>query len=135
MERGPERQGDRGIMHHSSHRSMPSAENGAYPDRSNEHLDDRESVHSQEEKEKKKGLAGFFGTMLERNEREREKEREREREKVQEKDAQYELIRMIGYLTATSSEDWALVLEVCERASASEASAREAARALRREFK
>ncbi|KAL1747805.1 hypothetical protein HDZ31DRAFT_80224 [Schizophyllum fasciatum] len=46
-----------------------------------------------------------------------------------------ELTRMIGYLTATSSEDWALVLEVCERASASDALAKEAVRALRREFK
>jgi len=41
----------------------------------------------------------------------------------------------VGYLTATSSEDWTLVLEVCERASANEANAKEAARALRREFK
>ena len=40
-----------------------------------------------------------------------------------------------GYLTATSSEDWAVVLEVCERASANEANAKEAAKALRREFK
>ncbi|KAH9016799.1 hypothetical protein EDB84DRAFT_1523346 [Lactarius hengduanensis] len=39
-----------------------------------------------------------------------------------------------GYLTATSSEDWAVVLEVCERASATEANAKEAAKALRREF-
>ncbi|KAF5392012.1 hypothetical protein D9757_003341 [Collybiopsis confluens] len=46
-----------------------------------------------------------------------------------------ELIRMIGYLTATASEDWALVLEVCERASANEANAKEAVKALRREFK
>lgn len=41
----------------------------------------------------------------------------------------------VGYLTATASEDWSLVLEVCERASANEASARETVRALRREFK
>ena len=40
-----------------------------------------------------------------------------------------------GFLTATASEDWALVLDVCERASASEANAKEAIRALRREFK
>lgn len=40
-----------------------------------------------------------------------------------------------GYLTATSSEDWSLVLEVCDRASASEANAKEAVKALRREFK
>ncbi|TRM68626.1 hypothetical protein BD626DRAFT_482304 [Schizophyllum amplum] len=46
-----------------------------------------------------------------------------------------ELTRMIGYLTATASEDWALVLEVCERASSSDALAKEAIRALKREFK
>jgi hypothetical protein len=40
-----------------------------------------------------------------------------------------------GYLTATGSEDWGLVLEVCERASATESKAKEAAKALRREFK
>ena len=41
----------------------------------------------------------------------------------------------LGYLTATSSEDWTVVLDVCERASATEANAKEAAKALRREFK
>ncbi|KIK54609.1 hypothetical protein GYMLUDRAFT_48528 [Collybiopsis luxurians FD-317 M1] len=46
-----------------------------------------------------------------------------------------ELTRMIGFLTATQSEDWALVLEVCERASSNEANAKEAVKALRREFK
>lgn len=46
-----------------------------------------------------------------------------------------ELTRLIGYLTATASEDWGLVLEVCERASVSDSNAKEAVRALRREFK
>ncbi|KAG6867788.1 hypothetical protein C0995_004571, partial [Termitomyces sp. Mi166 len=41
----------------------------------------------------------------------------------------------LGYLTATASEDWNLVLEVTERASMSESNAKDAARALRREFK
>ena len=41
----------------------------------------------------------------------------------------------LGYLTATSTEDWAVVLDVCERASATEANAKEATKALRREFK
>lgn len=45
------------------------------------------------------------------------------------------LLFLLGYLTATSSEDWAVVLEVCERASANETNAKEAAKALRREFK
>lgn len=39
---------------------------------------------------------------------------------------------MIGYLTATSSE---LMLEVCNRASATEANAKEIMNALWREFK
>ncbi|KAL0061686.1 hypothetical protein AAF712_011494 [Marasmius tenuissimus] len=46
-----------------------------------------------------------------------------------------ELTKLIGFLTATSSEDWVLVLDVCERASASDSNAKEAVRALRREFK
>ncbi|KAF8990264.1 hypothetical protein BDQ17DRAFT_1433919 [Cyathus striatus] len=50
-------------------------------------------------------------------------------------ESQAELTRMIGYLTATASEDWTLVLEVCDRASANESNAKEAVRALRREFK
>jgi hypothetical protein len=41
----------------------------------------------------------------------------------------------LGYLTAGSSENWVVVLDVCERASATEANAKEAVKALRREFK
>ncbi|KAJ7233186.1 hypothetical protein C8J57DRAFT_1090708, partial [Mycena rebaudengoi] len=40
-----------------------------------------------------------------------------------------------GFLTATASEDWTLVLDVCEHASSSDSNAKEAVRALRREFK
>ena len=40
-----------------------------------------------------------------------------------------------GYLFATQSEDWSLVLEVCDRVSQNEENAKEAAKALRREFK
>lgn len=86
-------------------------------------------------------------------ERDRDRERlERVRDRREDDLSTAELTRMIGksfrhpiypmlttlplgYLTATSSEDWSIVLEVCERASASEANAKEAARALRREFK
>ncbi|KAG2344316.1 hypothetical protein BDR05DRAFT_204469 [Suillus weaverae] len=79
------------------------------------------------------------GRDKERETREKEKERDRDkegRERIwREEDNPSELTRMIGYLTATSSEDWALVLEVCERASATEANAKEAMKALRREFK
>ncbi|KAG1852631.1 hypothetical protein C8R48DRAFT_724285 [Suillus tomentosus] len=81
------------------------------------------------------------GRDKERETREKEKEREREKDKEgrdrlwREEDNPSELTRMIGYLTATSSEDWSLVLEVCERASATEANAKEAMKALRREFK
>ncbi|KAH6911942.1 hypothetical protein BKA70DRAFT_1266028 [Coprinopsis sp. MPI-PUGE-AT-0042] len=41
----------------------------------------------------------------------------------------------IGYLTATNAEYWSAVLEICDRASLNEANAKEAVRALRREFK
>ncbi|KAG2145564.1 hypothetical protein BD769DRAFT_1346935 [Suillus cothurnatus] len=79
------------------------------------------------------------GRDKERETREKEKERERDKEGRdriwREEDSSSELTRMIGYLTATSSEDWTLVLEVCERASATEANAKEAMKALRREFK
>ncbi|KAJ7619451.1 hypothetical protein FB45DRAFT_839940 [Roridomyces roridus] len=51
------------------------------------------------------------------------------------RDEENELTRKIGFLTATASEDWALVLDVCEHASANENNAREAVRALRREFR
>ncbi|KAF7356488.1 Kinase-like protein [Mycena venus] len=51
------------------------------------------------------------------------------------RDEENELTRKIGFLTATASEDWTLVLDVCDQASATEANAKEAARALRREFK
>jgi hypothetical protein len=40
-----------------------------------------------------------------------------------------------GHLTATENEDWSVVLELCEMASASEANAKEAVKALRLEFK
>ena len=87
----------------------------------------------------------------ERKERDGERGRHRDRG-GREEDGQAELTRMIGgytfcyivigcahhvegYLTATASEDWALVLEVCELASSSEANAKEAIKALKREFK
>ena len=41
----------------------------------------------------------------------------------------------IGFLVAMASDDWTLVLELCERASASEGAAREAAKTLRIHFK
>jgi hypothetical protein len=40
----------------------------------------------------------------------------------------------VVYLTATSSEDWGLTLEVCQLASATGANAKEAVKALRREL-
>ncbi|KAJ7798843.1 hypothetical protein B0H14DRAFT_3492166 [Mycena olivaceomarginata] len=43
--------------------------------------------------------------------------------------------RSVRFLTATASADWTLVLDVCDHASATEANAKEAVRALRREFK
>ncbi|KIJ60449.1 hypothetical protein HYDPIDRAFT_139136 [Hydnomerulius pinastri MD-312] len=102
-----------------------------------------ESVRTEKEKKEKKGF--WDGMLKDRDkdkwkvdkERDREKERERLRDRDRREDdpGNAELTRMIGYLTATASEDWSIVLEVCERASANESSAKEAAKALRREFK
>ncbi|KAH9893941.1 hypothetical protein C8Q73DRAFT_745604 [Cubamyces lactineus] len=94
-------------------------------------------------REEKKEKRGFWERASHRDkdkDKDRAKEREKEREKEKDRDRREEdpaaeLTRMIGFLTATSSEDWSLVLEVCDRASASEAGAKEAAKALRREFK
>ncbi|KAJ6554041.1 hypothetical protein DFH09DRAFT_1280745 [Mycena vulgaris] len=111
-----------------------------------------ENGHTREkEKEKSKG-GGFWGRDRERDkdrDRERDRERERERERAMElerearerdrgrerRDEENELTRKIGFLTATASEDWRLVLDVCDHASANESNAKEAVRALRREFK
>ncbi|KAK1227561.1 hypothetical protein PQX77_009471 [Marasmius sp. AFHP31] len=48
---------------------------------------------------------------------------------------QGELAKLIGSFIATSPEDWALALNVCGRASASDSNAKEASRVLRRAFK
>jgi hypothetical protein len=83
--------------------------------------------------EERKERKGFWGGTREKDrEKDRDKDKGKERK---EEDGQAELTRMIGFLTATASEDWSLVLEVCDRASASEANAKEAVKALRREFR
>ncbi|KAF5314297.1 hypothetical protein D9619_011864 [Psilocybe cf. subviscida] len=115
---------------------------------SEEYLAGSDTGHGQpvEKKEKR----GFWGGSKDKDrdkerEREREKEREAQMYAIRERESMHrervpdegpaELTRMIGYLTATASEDWTLVLEVCDRASSSETNAKEAIRALRREFK
>lgn len=50
-------------------------------------------------------------------------------------DAWYDLEMMIGEVAANLSEDWTLVLTICERACADEANAKEAVKALRREIR
>ena len=129
------------------------------PDPSEDHHTYNEPVRIERDKKERKG---FWDGMLRDREKEKwkaDKDRDRERfERVRDKDRREddlstaELTRMIGkpppafnvpnterlppgYLTATASEDWSIVLEVCERSSASEANAKEATRALRREFK
>ncbi|KAF7373380.1 hypothetical protein MSAN_00547600 [Mycena sanguinolenta] len=64
--------------------------------------------------------------------REHRERRRRAREREYEEN---ELTRKIGYLTATASDDWVLILDVCEHASAMDAYAKDAVRALRREFR
>ncbi|KAF8154031.1 hypothetical protein B0H34DRAFT_720086 [Crassisporium funariophilum] len=116
-------------------------------DREREKEKEREK---ERERERERERELYVQKEREMREREREKERDRDRDggKLVDREAQRgreirsrddegtaELTRMIGYLTATASEDWVLVLEVCERASANETNAKEAVRALRREFK
>ncbi|KAF8064159.1 hypothetical protein FPV67DRAFT_1629149 [Lyophyllum atratum] len=107
--------------------------------------------HREREKDppERKEKRGFWSRGDKDKDKDREREREREarergrmldsrdhgREKERRDSEGAELTRMIGFLTATASEDWGLVMEVCERASASENNAKEAVRALRREFK
>ncbi|KAG8933687.1 hypothetical protein FRC02_011415 [Tulasnella sp. 418] len=50
------------------------------------------------------------------------------------KDNDQDLTRLIGYITATASDDWSLILEVCDRASASEVGAKTVADAIRQEL-
>ncbi|KAG9311025.1 hypothetical protein JVU11DRAFT_8922 [Chiua virens] len=109
--------------------------------------DPSDDLHSYHEpvrlEEDKKERRGFWGGMLRDRDKDRwraDKDRDRfdrfrDRDRREDDLSTAELTRMIGYLTATASEDWSIVLEVCERASSNEANAKEAARALRREFK
>ncbi|KAF8731605.1 hypothetical protein AX14_004589 [Amanita brunnescens Koide BX004] len=81
----------------------------------------------------KKEKRGFWNTGKDKHRERAVLVKDRGREKNHRDDAG--LTRMIGYLTATASEDWTLVLEVCDRASANGDNAKEAVRALRREFR
>jgi len=109
----------------------------------------------EKEREKEREREREREIQLKRERQERDHRDNRGKEPLRREDeSQGELTRMIGrslsgfssqhrkcnffwtgYLTATASQDWALMLEVCERASATEANAKEAVRALRREFK
>ncbi|KAJ7719631.1 hypothetical protein DFH07DRAFT_1009170 [Mycena maculata] len=106
-----------------------------------------ENGHFREKEREKEKKGGFWGIRdkdkdrdreraleMDREVREREYQRERGRERER-RDDENELTRKIGFLTATASEDWTLVLDVCDHASANEMNAKEAVRALRREFK
>ncbi|KAI6158656.1 hypothetical protein EDD17DRAFT_1620975 [Pisolithus thermaeus] len=107
-------------------------------DSSDDHHPPSEPVRAMEKKEKR---SFWEGMLKDRENKTKEREKEKERERARDRDRRdddvvvAELTRLIGYLTATASEDWSIVLEVCERASATEANAKEAAKALRREFK
>ncbi|KAF9256015.1 hypothetical protein L218DRAFT_966754 [Marasmius fiardii PR-910] len=90
------------------------------------------------DKDKNKKDGGWFSKLTgERRDDQKEREREHRSQSWQlvHHEEQGELTQAIGFLTATASEDWALVLDVCERASANEANAKEAIRALKKEFK
>lgn len=101
----------------------PTPHHQPQQDFSEDHHTPSETIPIAREKREKRG---FWEGVL---------KKERDRDQRDDDNGTAELTRMIGYLTATASEDWTIVLEVCERASANEANAKEAARALRREFK
>ncbi|KAJ7233193.1 hypothetical protein C8J57DRAFT_1480377, partial [Mycena rebaudengoi] len=107
-----------------------------------------EQQQQQEDKKEKKGFWGGGGRdkekerehqrAMEMEQREREfqlQQQQQRTERGREQREDNELARKIGFLTATASEDWTLVLDVCDQASSSESNAKEAVRALRREFK
>ncbi|KAG8922707.1 hypothetical protein FRC02_011678 [Tulasnella sp. 418] len=98
-----------------------------HPPTSSDNLYEPSVMSNQEKQDKpKRGIFASWG-------HDKEKEREREKHKADIPGA-WDLTRIMGFLTATASEDWALVLEVCEQAS-SEAGAKEAAKALKNEFR
>lgn len=108
-----------------------------HPDFSDDYHVQNETVRLVD-KDKKKSFWG--GVLGDRDSKTKDKDRLKDRDRPRDRDrpdddVTAELTKMIGYLTATASEDWNIVLEVCERASANEANAKEASRALRREFK
>ncbi|KAF7293137.1 hypothetical protein HMN09_01191700 [Mycena chlorophos] len=87
------------------------------------------------EKEKGKGFWSRGGGDRDRERERMEMEaREREHQRRERRDDD-ELTRKIGFLTATASEDWTLVLDVCDHASSSKTAAKEAVRAIRRDLK
>ncbi|PFH50012.1 hypothetical protein AMATHDRAFT_75881 [Amanita thiersii Skay4041] len=109
----PSRQSELAIVHHSNSSS-------------DERFISSDSGHTDKDAEKRE-KRGFWGGS---RESQRISDKDRGRENYRKDDAV-----LTRYLTATSSEDWGLVLEVCERASTNEVAAKEAANALRREFK
>ncbi|EJU00250.1 hypothetical protein DACRYDRAFT_117303 [Dacryopinax primogenitus] len=61
--------------------------------------------------------------------------RERDRPPHANGDDGWDITREIGWLTAHASEDWVRVLDLCERAKESDVTAKEAAKALRKDIK
>ncbi|KDQ17109.1 hypothetical protein BOTBODRAFT_53695 [Botryobasidium botryosum FD-172 SS1] len=98
-----------------------------------------ESTYSVDPKDRDKHHwnLGIFSAAKDREQREREKDRDRERETLvhPSRDPEWTLTQVMGYWIGNKSEDWMLVLDICDRAGSSEAGAKEAARALRKEFK
>ncbi|KZT36257.1 hypothetical protein SISSUDRAFT_1121095 [Sistotremastrum suecicum HHB10207 ss-3] len=86
------------------------------------------------EKEKRKGGWGIANHEDRKSQR---RDKEQESLKGREGDqAEKENVRsLIGWWSAKSSEDWSVALHICEVASASEANAKEAAKALRKTLK
>ncbi|KAF8332120.1 uncharacterized protein EI90DRAFT_3289308 [Cantharellus anzutake] len=90
------------------------------------------------DKEPKESTLDALGNFLFKS-KDRHHDHDRDRRSVHKESKQldppWDLTAAIGQITATGSEDWGFVLELCERVSVNETTAKEAARALRREFK
>ncbi|QRW10666.1 TOM1-like protein 2 [Ceratobasidium sp. AG-Ba] len=105
-------------------------------------MDDHESINSVHIQEKvpekeRHGFRAFFGTS---REKEKEREREKEREKIYSRPndtsdrGTWDITRLIGWTTSTNVEDWAVVMDICDKANNHDSDAKEAAKALRKDI-
>lgn len=131
---------------HSEERFYTGSENGHYNQQQSFTPSAGNAPPAAERKEKR----GFWGSSRDRDRDRRDHQQPQPYEYSQQPgprvpastevprqsaESERTLTSMIGYLAATNSEDWSVVLEVCDRASLNESNAKEAVKALRSEFK